>query len=420
MSAPKDLETAPARPSNEALPVSRVVLAGLTAIGPVSFQIFLPALPAIQAGFGVEAGTAQLALSLSMLGIALATLAYGPLSDRFGRRPALIGGMILLIAGTLLCAAAPNIWVLIAGRIVQAAGGASGMVVSRAIVVDVYGRERARAVLGGLMSVMVAGPLLATPLGGVLADTLGWRANFVAIALAAGAMLAYLLVRLPETRVVAAASSGGPLAGFSRLLRLPAFNGFALQSGFAMAAFMAFTTAAPYYLQHALGIGATGFGLYATVVTLGFLAGSLSATRAARRISTERLVLLGSAVALAASLIAAALAFGGAWTVWALIGPAALVGYANGLSMPSAQAGAVSVLPELAGTASGLSGFMGTMLGALATQVVGTLQNGTPYPIVAGMAVASAGALAAALLATRASRPAPIANELVAQAKVAP
>lgn len=113
------------------------LLVVLAAIGPASFQIFLPSLPAIRDGFGVGEGTAQLALSLSMLGIALATLAYGRLADRFGRRPVLLAGMVLLLAGSVLCAMAPGIGWLIAGRIVQAAGGASGMVVTRAIVLDI-------------------------------------------------------------------------------------------------------------------------------------------------------------------------------------------------------------------------------------------------------------------------------------------
>jgi DHA1 family bicyclomycin/chloramphenicol resistance-like MFS transporter len=394
MAAP--LAVAPDPAGDEpSLPVGTPVMAALTAIGPVSFQIFLPALPAIQTGFGVTPGTAQLALSLSMFGIAFATLAYGPLSDRFGRRPALIGGMATLIAGCLVCAFAPDITTLIVGRVLQAAGGASGMVVTRAIVVDIHGREKARSVLASLMTVMIAGPLLATPIGGLIVDGLGWRANFIAIAICAAAILAYLWRRLPETH------RGQPLhgpvfAGFASLVRAPAFLGFALQSGFAMAAFMAFTTASPYYFAEALGIGATGFGFYVTLVTLGFLGGSLSASRLSSRVRIDRMVLLGSVVALAASAAALGLALGGIWTVWGLIGPAAAIGFANGLSMPSAQAGAVASVPELAGTASGLAGFLGTLIGAVATQIVGAFQDATPLPIAVAMTLASVCALLAA------------------------
>jgi MFS transporter, DHA1 family, multidrug resistance protein len=382
------------------LPLHMVVLAVLTAIGPVSFQVFLPALPAIQAGLDASPGTAQLALSLSMLGIAVANLVYGPLSDRVGRRPTLLAGMVVLAAGSLMCAFATEISSLIAGRILQAAGGASGMVVTRAIVMDAYGREGARGVLGRLMTAMVIAPMLATPVGGLLVDQLGWRANFLVVALCALIVLVVIWRALPETRHEAI-QPGPVAAGFARLLRLPAFTGYALQSGFGMAALLAFTTASPAYFAQRLAVGGTGFGLLLMIVTSGFLVGSVGAGRLSARLTLDQVVLLGSLTALTASGAALGMALAGVWTIWALVLPAMLLAATLGFAMPSAQAGAVAAMPELAGTASGLAGFVVTVLGAAATQIVGNLYDGTPYPIAGVMTLASTLAVGAALLARR-------------------
>ena len=157
-----------------------IVLVLATALGPFAMQVFLPALPAIQEDFGVRAATAQLAFSLSALAIAVATLFYGPLSDRFGRRPALIGGLLVYLAGSLLCALAPTITLLIVGRVVQAAGGCAGIVLSRAIVRDLYGRDESAAMLAYITMAMVAAPMMAPVLGGLLTDLAGWRSVFLA------------------------------------------------------------------------------------------------------------------------------------------------------------------------------------------------------------------------------------------------
>lgn len=386
----------------------RSLLILLTAIGPASFQIFLPSLPAIRDGFGVDAGTAQLALSLSMLGIAAATLAYGSLADRFGRRPVLLAGMALLLIGSLICAASPTIEVLIAGRVIQAAGGASGMVVSRAIVLDLYGRERAGQVMAGLLAAMMIAPMLATPIGGLLNDMVGWRANFLAIAAAALMTLALVFSRLPETRAASDrgrdARSPRLIDDYRRLIASRCFNGFALQGAFAMAAFTAFMTAAPYAMTGTLRLSGTEVGIAFVLVSVGFAAGSLTASRLPDTLKLWRRALVGSAAGLAAAGVGLALALGGIWTVWALVAPAAAFGFATGITMPASQAGAIGAVPELSGTASGLSGFFGTFLAAGATQVVGSLSDGTPLPVAIGMAALAASSLAAAAIAFRPGR----------------
>lgn len=377
----------------------RWLLILLTAIGPASFQIFLPSLPAIRDGFGTSTATAQLTLSLSMLGIAVATLGYGWLADRLGRRPTLIGGMALLLAGSLACAAAPSVELLIAGRVLQAAGAASGMVVTRAIVLDVYGRERAGRVMAGLLAAMMIAPMLATPLGGLLNDQVGWRANFLVIAAAAAAALLLVVRRLPETeKIEPGAHKVGLIDGYRRLLGSRNFDAFALQGAFAMAAFVVFTTAAPYALGGVLGLSATQIGIVFVAVSGGFAAGSLLAARLPDSLDDARRLRLGSVVGLAAAGIGAALAMSGVWTLPALIAPAMLFAASVGVTMPASLAGAIGVEPALAGTASGLAGFLGTGLAAAATQVAGAASDGSPLPVALGMAGLAAASMAAALI----------------------
>lgn len=385
---------------SEAPGPSRTVLAllvGLASVGPLSFQIVLPALPQWRETFGATAGVTQLVVSVSMAGMAVATLVYGRVADRFGRKPPLLLGMSLLAIGSLTCALAPTLPVLIVGRALQAAGGASGMVVSRAIVLDLYGRERARKAQAALGAAMMGAPLMATPLGGVLTDAFGWRSTFLVVAASGSVMLAAVALMLRET-LDSKRVRHGLVESYRALLGERAFLGYALQPGFAMAAFLGFLTGGAYIFADRYRIGPTGFGLHVLVVTIAFLGGSLLAGRLTSRASTDRTVVLGSALALAAAVAGLALALGGVWTAWALTGPAAALALANGLALPNAQAGAVSVREDLSGDASGLSGFINTLIGAGAAQLVGVLQDGTPLPLAWLMAVASALALAASLL----------------------
>ena len=247
------------------------LLAAMSALAPLSLQIFVPALPAIQAHFAVSPGTAQLALSLSILANAVAALSYGPLSDRFGRRPVMLGGLAMFIAGSVLCALAPTIGVLIVGRIVQSAGGAAGMVIARAIVRDLYPREQAASMIAYLTMAMVVAPMLAPSVGALLLDLFDWHAIFIAVT-AIGILLAWgAQQRLHETR---AGGSGGAgwsalLSGTAALVRSRAFIAYVLQSAFAISAFFAFVAGAPYYMIDILHRPATEYGLWFIVVSLG-------------------------------------------------------------------------------------------------------------------------------------------------------
>jgi DHA1 family bicyclomycin/chloramphenicol resistance-like MFS transporter len=362
------------------------LLAAITALAPFSLQIFLPALPAIQASFAVAPGVVQLALSLSILANAVANLAYGPISDRFGRRPVLLVGLAAFIAGSLGCALAPSIELLVVARIVQSIGGAAGMVLARAIVRDLYDRERSASIIAYLTMAMVVAPMLAPTIGAVLIDVASWRAIFYLVTGIGVALTWPIVVTLAETRPPQAGRLGGPFAGAGALLRSGLFWSYVLQSTFGICVFFAFIAGAPYFMINVLGRSATEYGLWFILVSAAFMAGNLVAGRYSPRIGLDRMVLTGSLLAVAGAGLALALLLGGAWTPLALFGPMMAVGLGNGFAVPNAQAGALSVNALLAGTASGIAGFSQMFVAAVVSQAVGMLQNGTPYPMAGFMA----------------------------------
>jgi DHA1 family bicyclomycin/chloramphenicol resistance-like MFS transporter len=362
------------------------LLAGITALAPFSLQIYLPALPAIQASFAVTPGIVQLTLSLSILANALANLAYGPLSDHFGRRPVLLVGLAAFIAGSLACALASSIELLIVARIVQSVGGAAGMVLARAIVRDLYDRERSASIIAYLTMAMVVAPMLAPTIGAVLLDVASWRAIFLVVTGVGVALIWPIVVTLAETRPPEARRIGGPLSGAGALLRSGAFISYALQSTFGISIFFSFIAGAPYFMMDVLGRSATEYGLWFILVSAAFMAGNLVAGRFSARIGLDRMVLAGSVLGVAGAGVALTLLLAGYWMPLALFGPIMAVGLGNGFAVPNAQAGAVSVQPLLAGTASGIAGFVQMFVAALVSQAVGMLQDGTPYPMAAFMA----------------------------------
>lgn len=368
------------------------VLAATIAASAFTIQIFLPALPSVQAAFDVTAAQVQLTISLPLLVTALATLVYGPLSDRFGRRPALIGGMVIFFAGTVLCLFANSIVTLVLGRFIQAIGSAAGVVIARAAVRDLYGRERAAAVLAGLIAVMVVAPMVAPTLGGFLVDGFGWRGNIGATVLFAGSLLLLIIFGMPETHRVQTGESFGltsMAAGFRTLLSSPAYCAYAFQSAFMISIFYVFLAAAPYAVMTVMGLSATGYGLYFLLSTGGYLCGTLIANRYSERLGIDRMIRIGTLVAIGSTSLTLILLVVGPWTPLAIFLPITVMGTANGMSLPNANAGAISVYPELAGTASGLTSFIQLGIAAVFAQVSGSWQNDTPYPLAGFMVVAA-------------------------------
>ena len=368
-----------------------LLLAATSALGPTATQILLPAVPAIRQDFAVSGDIAQLTLSLSMGSIALGTLAYGPLSDRFGRRPIIMIGLLITFLGSLLCALAASIEVLIIGRVIQAFGAAVGLVLARAIVRDVHGPGEVARVMSTLVMAMVVIPMVSPAVGGELLVNFGWQATGTAIAVFSLAMLLLIGFSLPETlgQSVPFDGVGSMLRTFGTLLASRAFSGYAFTIAFVSMVFFSFISAGPEIVVSVLQRPANEYGYYFMMLPCGFVMGSFISRQFSHSLGPDRLIVIGIAVAIAGICLAFVLQFAGLRHPMALFLPVALTLIGNGVTLPNAQAVAINQFPHVAGSASGLTGFMQMMLSALAAQLVAVVYNGTTYPLLVIMLIAA-------------------------------
>jgi DHA1 family bicyclomycin/chloramphenicol resistance-like MFS transporter len=379
-----------------------IALVSVTLIGPLSLHLFIPAMSAVKEGFGVSTGMAQLTMSLAMLSMAFFTVAYGGLSDRFGRKRVLLGGLLLFTCGAAACMVAANMPMLLAGRILQGAGAGCGVVLARAIARDVYGQERVAQVIAYLTAAYVLGPMFAPPIGGQLTTLFGWRALF-ALASAVGLLVILAVIfGVPETRARSVALPHGVFAGYKSLLRRPRFVGFMLQPGLLSAAFYTHATAASFLATEHLGADAAKIGWWFFAFPIGFLAGSFVSGRIGAHRSIESMTILGGVIGVAyGALLAGWLYFAGV-SMAALYIPGMFISLAQGLSMPYAQAGAMAIDPELTGSASGAVVFSQLFWPAALQQLTGLLADGTWVPMAAVNFAAVTAALLAGWIAVRA------------------
>ena len=379
-----------------------VALVSITFIGPLSLHLFIPAMPAVKEAFGVSTGVAQLTMSLAMFSMAFFTVAYGGLSDRFGRKRVLLGGLVLFTCGAASCMAAANMPMLLAGRMLQGAGAGCGVVLARAIARDVYGQDRVAQVIAYLTAAYVLGPMLAPPIGGHLTVLFGWRALFVLASVVGLVVILAVAFAVPETRARSAGAPRGVFAGYKSLLRRPRFVGFMLQPGMMSAAFFTQATAASFLATEHLGADAAKIGLWFFAFPIGFMAGSFISGRVGARRSIEFMTILGGMIGVAnGALLIGWLYFGGI-SMAALYIPGMFVSLAQGLSMPYAQAGAMAVDTELAGSASGAVVFSQLFWPAALQQLTGLLADGTWVPMATVHFAAVIIALLAGWLAARA------------------
>lgn len=371
---------------------SLAVLIIISGLGPLALNIFVPSMPGMQRVFDVDYATVQLTLTFYLAAMAGSQLLMGPLSDRFGRRPALLAGLALFVLGSGLALAAQSIGALILARMLQGAGGSAGLVLGRAIIRDIYDRGRSASMIGYVTMAMVVAPMIAPGLGGVLDEAFGWRASFVLLVVLGLVVLAIVAITLPETRVAGVMSGKGGLrsAGAALvLLRYPAFLGYALCMACTSAMFFAFLAGAPYIMVEIMGRSPGEYGLYFVIGAFGYMAGNFMSGRYSERFGSQAMMLAGTVFALVGMGIMLALALAGVLTPLALFGPTILTAIANGLVLPNATASAVSIRPDLAGSAAGLSGALQLTMGALATVLIGNIQDDTQFPMVWTMAAAA-------------------------------
>lgn len=368
-----------------------LLLAAASALGPVAMQILLPAIPVLRESFSVTTATAQLTLSLSMFSIAVATLVYGPLSDRYGRKPVILWGIVLTIIGSGLCIVAPSIELLIAARIVQAAGGAVGLVVARAIVRDVYPADQAGSIIATLVMFMVVLPMMSPAVGGELMVRFDWHAVFWLVGIMAALLFLALAARLPETleKPVYFTGVADMLRTFLRLLHARMFRGYALCLAFISVMFFSFISAAPEIMISVLGRPPTEYGYYFILIPASFILGNNVARHISQRVGVIRMMTIGTELAVVGVALALVLQLLGLHHPLTLFLPIALTTFGNGLSMPNAQAGAINEFPELAGSASGLTGFLQMGFAAVGAQLVALIYNGTVFPMLILMLVSA-------------------------------
>jgi len=372
------------------------LLIGIAAVSPLGINMYLPSMPGMARAFDVDFTTIQLTLSLYLAAMALGQLIIGSLSDRFGRRPVLLIGLAVFVIGSFICLSAQNVSILIAGRVVQAVGGCAGITLSRAIVRDLYGRNQVASMIGYVTMGMAVAPMMAPTIGGVLDTLYGWRASFAFLmAFGSIALLAAFRSLAETNRNRSTAGSPRQLwPSYAVLFRSRLFWGYTLAAGFISAVFFAFLAGAPYVMIELMGRSPAEYGFYFAIVPSGYILGNFATGRFASRVGPNRMILIGTVMALTSVAAMAAVFAAGAVHPVALFGPMFFIGAGNGLVLPSGIAGAVSVKPEVAGAAAGLSGSIQIGFGALVAPLIGATLDTTVWPLIAIMAVCALLALA--------------------------
>jgi DHA1 family bicyclomycin/chloramphenicol resistance-like MFS transporter len=360
-------------PSKQATPWRLLaLLMAMTAIGPATLNILVPALPGLVTRLASDTGTVQLMLSLYLLSLATAQLLLGPLSDRFGRRPVVLAGLALSVVASLAAIAASSIGALIGARVVQAIGASTGIVIGRAIIRDLYERDRAAAMIGLVTTAMVIAPMIAPMIGGILDTAFGWEAIFLFIAAFSGVVLLWAVFVLPETRPASVAHTPGMLIQEWRaLLGNAKFHGYVLCGALGSASFFTFLGGGPYVVVTLMGRSSAEFGVWFALTSLGYMSGNFTASRLSQRFGVDAMIMIGIVFQLIGAgltaLLVATMPEAGPAIIFL---PQLVISYGNGLLLPNAIAGAISVRPQAAGAAAGMTGFTQMAVGAAATQIV--------------------------------------------------
>lgn len=376
-----------------------LMLVLMTGVAPISLYMLVPALPVLALTFKSDIQVAQMTVSLYMVGIACSQLIMGPLSDKFGRRPVLLAGLSLMVVASLGASLAQTLPQLIAARFLQALGGASGMVISRAIIRDLFGRDRVGAMISLVIAVMMVAQMLSALAGGLLEITFGWRAIFWFITASSLGVAILIAIALPETRAARGSDSGGFRGDVGSLLKSRAFIGYVLCQMLASQIIFTFAGGGPYIVVTQMGRTTAEYGAWFATTGFAYLLGNLLCVRFAPRHSLEKLIWFGLALQLAGSFLNLIWSFAGInQTPGWLFGTQMIVMVANAFVMANASAGAISVRPEAAGTASGTMGFLQQGVGALVSQLGAWLggHSATTLPLtsaISGLSIACAAAM---------------------------
>ncbi|WMS42253.1 multidrug effflux MFS transporter [Acuticoccus sp. MNP-M23] len=382
----------PAMPSPSDAPVLLLIL--VSTIQPMALNMYVPAMAAMQGDLATTASLIQATLSAFLAATAFAQLVVGPLSDIYGRRPVLIGGALVFTLGTIVCIAAPNVEVLIAGRIIQGAGGCAGLALSRAIIRDIHGTRTSASMIGYVTMGMAIAPLITPAIGGFLYQISSWRVIFVVMGIAGLISLFATVTRLRETHPPGP-HGNGVFANWRReVAELLTIRDFWLVSATLAAlslAFFSFIAGGAFVASSVFGLDAQTYGLYFIFVVTGYVVGNFFTGRYSARIGVVRMIRIGNAISLIGIGVAVSLAVAGVASPLALFAPMLIVGTGNGFALPNCIAGCVSVRPDLAGTAAGVAGFFQIGSGAIASVGIGLVIEfevfpASSWPVLAPMA----------------------------------
>ena len=392
----------PAEPASRGL---TILLAAASSLGPVSSLMLMPALPAIRADFGGTIAATQSVISVFLIVFAIGIPLAGPLSDRYGRRPLLVGGIFIFLIGSLLGALAPSLEVLVFARALQAIGCAATATVARAVLGDLYPDWRLARALARLTLVMMTGTAISPWLGGLITESMGWHAPLALMVVLAAIIGVAAFVALPETRAPSGRSSFRELGEASRVvLRNRIFLSCVIDAGVIYAVYLGFISIAPHIMSEMLGEPATSFGLYLLLLSTGYFLGNMVVTRLKGHADLDRVARFG--IWLQAGSVALAFAFVLAGFTHPLFwfGPMLPLAFAQGLALPHITATAVRLAPGYAGVTAGLIGFSQQSIAAAAVQGLGFVRTDTPVPALAVCTALACVSLGAMLLIERALR----------------
>ncbi|MGB7854502.1 MAG: multidrug effflux MFS transporter [Pseudolabrys sp.] len=365
------------------------LLAGLSAVGPLTTDMYLPSLPDIARQLGASSAQVQLTISAYLVGFAAGQIIYGPVSDRHGRKPVLIGAIALYCAASLACALSTSIEMLIVARAFQALGGSGGIVLTRAIVRDIYSGAHAGRELSVIGSVMALAPVLAPILGGLIQTAFGWRVTFLALVGAGFAGAAVVWVLLPETlnnRAAEPVSLPSMLRSYRIVGRNPAYLAYLSITSASYAGLFAWISGSAFVLQDLYGLAPFDFGVAFALGSVGYMIGSAIAARLVIRLGLDGVLGLGGCACAAGGLAMVAAVASGLTSSMSLVLPMAVYLAGLGMVLPQGIAGAMTPFPERAGAASSLFGFLQQTAAAVCGAAVGWFLGQSAWPLALGVA----------------------------------
>ena len=380
-----------------------VLLVLLAMLGPLTLNILVPSLPGMVKSLNTTKESVQLTLSLYLLGIAVSQLVLGPMADRFGRRPVVLGALALYVVTSLAASLATNVEVLIVTRILQSFGASAGLTLGRTMIRDLYERDHAASMIGYVTMAMVVAPMLAPSIGALIDTQFGWRAILVFCAAMGVISLVIAAPTLPETRPVSliAATTREVIARSVSLLGRKRFMAYCATCAFCSAMFFVFLGAAPYLMIDSLGRDKNEYGFWFASLSIGYMIGNFMSGRLAQRVGVDTLIAWGNWAGFVGAALMLLCALGGYFSPMSLFLPAMITSFSNGLVLPNSIAAAIGMDAKAAGAASGLIGFGQMGMGAAASFLGAYFVSGSPVPLAVMMAVSALIALGAGWISRR-------------------